>query len=559
MIRKSLLVLLFFAEACCIAAQVPAGLSQVTQRCLHDFNENPTVALANHFFTQLLNEEFIDTPIHFAASTPKDSLCAQVWYWAAEYFYAAQYYHQADSSARQALPLLQQGNDDSTLADCLNILALSNLRLSRYERAIDYARQCYELDRQSGDAERIAQSLNSLAGLYISAGLPQEAEEYIVRGLELARNLGAPERLATIQGMASEVYHALGRDTLALAYAEEAYQAEMQLQRPHKAMIRLSQKATALAGMKRYAEARDALQQAIGFFRQYEALRQSLGISLNKLGLAYIGLSQNDSAVACFYESAAIFHELGDRYNEMHARQGLYETLWNTQPDSAHAELKRFNDLRDSVYDLASAESLARFTAEFGNDFLKEQNAAERTARYRTIALFVLLFVLLAIAASLWFRNYQRRQFRRIRELLAELEAAHIAQKQAVAVSATDTTPAAEATVSSASASFMADVAAVVLRLMPEGQLDTARVAEELHLSPSQFRRRMQQASGLTPANYILTVRMDEAKRLLADYPKYNITEVAMRCGFADNAHFTHVFQRLFGMSPTDYISSLIS
>ena len=553
MIRNFLVILLLFLETSLVSAQVPTGLSEATVRCLDDFSEAPSAATANLFFSQLLGEEFVTDPIHYESSTPVDTLCAQVWYWAAEYYYAAQHYAQSEAYALRALPLLQQGGDESTLADCLNILAIANTRLSRYERAVDFARQCYELDERSGDAERISMSLSNLAGLYMSAGQPKEAEQYVLRGLEMARQSGLDHRMAVVQGMASEVYHALGQDTLAVDFAEEAYQTELRLQRPHKAMIRLSQKATALAGMKRYPEARDALLQAIAFFRQHEGLRQSLGISLNKLGLAYIGLNQTDSAVGSFREAAVIFQELGDHYNEMHARQGLYETLWDSQPDSAHEELKRFNALRDSVYDLASAESLSRYNAEFGNDFLKRQNAAERAARNRIIAVSLILFVLLSIA-TLCFWSYRRRQLQRIRQLLTDLEASHLAPQQETAAPDTETASA-DVPVKSAVDSFLAEVNAVVMRLMPEGQLDNARVAAELNLSPSQFRRRLQQASGLTPANYVLTVRMDEAKRLLAQYPKYNINEVALRCGFADNAHFTHVFQRLFGMTPSEYIT----
>ena len=81
----------------------------------------------------------------------------------------------------------------------------------------------------------------------------------------------------------------------------------------------------------------------------------------------------------------------------------------------------------------------------------------------------------------------------------------------------------------------------------------TARVASELYMSMSQFRRKISAATGLTAANYILMIRMDEAKQLLDQYPKYTMSEIAQRCGFADSAHFTHVFKRLFGITPSDY------
>ena len=84
-------------------------------------------------------------------------------------------------------------------------------------------------------------------------------------------------------------------------------------------------------------------------------------------------------------------------------------------------------------------------------------------------------------------------------------------------------------------------------------QVDTARVASELYMSMSQFRRKISAATGLTAANYILMIRMDEAKQLLDQYPKYTMSEIAQRCGFADSAHFTHAFKRLFGITPSDY------
>ena len=33
--------------------------------------------------------------------------------------------------------------------------------------------------------------------------------------------------------------------------------------------------------------------------------------------------------------------------------------------------------------------------------------------------------------------------------------------------------------------------------------------------------------------------------------------EIAERCGFADSAHFTHAFKRLFGITPSEYTKNL--
>lgn len=50
----------------------------------------------------------------------------------------------------------------------------------------------------------------------IDTGAPRRAEEYIMQGLDYADRANNPARKAVLLGMASEVYHKLGRDSLAL-------------------------------------------------------------------------------------------------------------------------------------------------------------------------------------------------------------------------------------------------------------------------------------------------------------------------------------------------------
>lgn len=49
-------------------------------------------------------------------------------------------------------------------------------------------------------------------------------------------------------------------------------------------------------------------------------------------------------------EAVSLCHEMGNPYNEMHARDGLYQALWTINPDSARLELERFDLLKDSLY-----------------------------------------------------------------------------------------------------------------------------------------------------------------------------------------------------------------
>ena len=71
-------------------------------------------------------------------------------------------------------------------------------------------------------------------------------------------------------------------------------------------------------------------------------------------------------------------------------------------------------------------------------------------------------------------------------------------------------------------------------------------------LSKYHFERVFKQATGLTPHNYALMLRVERAKGLLASTAK-PIAEIAIDLRFAHQSHFTNVFKRLTGMTPRTY------
>jgi AraC-like DNA-binding protein/quercetin dioxygenase-like cupin family protein len=72
------------------------------------------------------------------------------------------------------------------------------------------------------------------------------------------------------------------------------------------------------------------------------------------------------------------------------------------------------------------------------------------------------------------------------------------------------------------------------------------------HLSPSAFSRFFKAHTGKTFHNFVNEVRVGHACRLLME-PEFNITEVALRCGFGDLTSFNRIFRRLKRMTPTEY------
>ena len=554
--RRLLSIFLLF-----LGAHLGVSAGDSLQLHLQRFDQASTAAeqltAANDFFRQLHSEEFIDTLLIYSAATPTDTLREQVWYWTAEYCYDRQQYSQAEHYASMALPLFRAGNDRTGQADCLNLLAITCTRLGNYEEAAGYAQQCYRLDDASGDAERIVASLNSLAAIHIAANQPTEAEKYVLKGLKMAEDSHQPSRRAVLLGMASEVYHAMGDDRKAVDYADEAYRLDTELGNDYKAMVRLSQRASALIGLHQYEEARQVLATVVPYFRQVGD-RHSLGISLNKMGMALRCLERQQEAVACFRRAADIFVALGDKTNEMHARRGLYESYWKQYPDSAKMELDRFNDLKDSLYQGASAESLARYNAEFGNDWLQQQNEAERTAKRRVLLVAIVVIAVLLLLTLLGWWAMRRRQQHVNRQFTANIEELREKYKELAVrydnALVTGSGAQQHEELAETDRLFLEKAVDIVNEMMYSGQVDAESLASQLGMSLFLLRQRLQTLTGETPQTFIANIRMRRARHLLDNRPELNVSQVAQLCAYNDAPNFSRAFKKTFGVTPTQYV-----
>jgi AraC family transcriptional regulator len=74
-------------------------------------------------------------------------------------------------------------------------------------------------------------------------------------------------------------------------------------------------------------------------------------------------------------------------------------------------------------------------------------------------------------------------------------------------------------------------------------------LAREAGLSPSYFMRAFRRAVGRPAHQYILTLRLERAYRLL-EQSGASLSDIALRTGFSDQAHFTRLFKRQFGVTP---------
>ena len=86
-----------------------------------------------------------------------------------------------------------------------------------------------------------------------------------------------------------------------------------------------------------------------------------------------------------------------------------------------------------------------------------------------------------------------------------------------------------------------------------EANLDATIRADELaelaHLSTSRFFCAFRETFGETPFAYVTRQRMRRAQHLMLRSTE-SLSQVALECGFCDQAHFTRVFRRVVGTTP---------
>ena len=473
-------------------------------------------------------------------------------------YYEEQLYDSAVIVGEQALPLLRQLGMTDEVADELSILAVCTSRQSDYQKALRYAKECNAMDRASGDKEMISSSLNTIGAIYVDAKQPQEGLKYILEALQLAEEINHRARIAMYCGAAAETELSMSHFDAALRYIERAIRLEREDGRQMKLRVRLAQKAAILLGMKQHQEALAIFDSIIPYFR-HEGNRQSLAISLNKVGHTLLSMSREQGcadaekrrlerqAVPYLREAVSLCHEMGNPYNEMHARDGLYQALWTISPDSARLELERFDLLKDSLYNNGAADLLARYNAEFGNTRLTEENTSVH--RSRTIILIVCL-ALLAVAVTLvvMLRRRSALQRRRLSEVTMTLDELRQRYENERADRQQE--------LSARDKDFLSRTMVIIAEQIENNSVNVDALASQMAMSTTQFRNRLKAITGETPQAYITNIRMQKARQLLDNStPQTTILDIAMSCGYEDQGAFTRAFKRFYGVTPTDYLS----
>ena len=540
----------------CIIFDVHIAKCDEIDSLLVEFDKNPTAVIGNKLMQCFAEKQISDSAITFDGQAPADTLRKTVSFWAGEWYLATGRYDKGSDYSLVALPLLKACGDKENERECLSVIAICYMRQSKYDEAISYAKLCNQIDRESGDNDLISASLNIIGSIYVAAKQSQQGIVYMYEALEYAEKTGDPARIARTCGTLSETEFSLGHFDEALKYADRAVVLERQQNREPYLNVRLAQKATVLVGMGNNEEAIAIFDTIIPYFRATGNL-QSLAISLNQNGTALMALGNKRLAVDNFRESAELCNMMSNPFNELQARKGLYEALWDINPDSAKIELEKYNDIKNKLYYDGATESLARYTAEYDNEQLSDENQKVKNRNIILAVGIVVAILLLGVIVFFYMRVRRRSRLQQYRlkqisldfnELKNNYDQLYEKFANIIRSEKPDTDD-----LSEGDKQFLSKAMTIINDQIDSSCVNVDELASKLAMSTSQFRRRLAAVADTTPQAYITSIRMQKARNLLDTDSSLTILEIALRCGYDDQSSFTRAFKKFFGKSPTEY------
>lgn len=77
-------------------------------------------------------------------------------------------------------------------------------------------------------------------------------------------------------------------------------------------------------------------------------------------------------------------------------------------------------------------------------------------------------------------------------------------------------------------------------------------LAQQAGMSEFHFNRLFKRAMGIPPSQYLITLRIERARRLLRETP-HSVIDIANEVGYSNASHFARLFRKVTGVTPSDY------
>lgn len=258
------------------------------------------------------------------------------------------------------------------------------------------------------------------------------------------------------------------------------------------------------------------------------------GDSLNTAST--VRLKPGDRNVRIFFSS--LHYGLGPAYAVSYRLEGI-DKDWVTATDNSNSAF--YNELPAGRYRFLIRYQLPDGRWSAPADAL---TIIQKPVFYKSTAAYIIYIVLSGLVIFLCVRNRQR--------LLAIMERLRTMRKMYAGKVRLSMLDGHKATASGHDLEFMDNVIATIKEHIAESDFNIDKLAESLSMSRSTLYRRVNTATGVTPADIIRRVQLERACEMLENNPE-NISEIAYAVGFTSPKYFAKCFKSEFGVTPSEY------
>jgi AraC family transcriptional regulator len=89
-------------------------------------------------------------------------------------------------------------------------------------------------------------------------------------------------------------------------------------------------------------------------------------------------------------------------------------------------------------------------------------------------------------------------------------------------------------------------------------EISLKSIAAHINMSRFHFCRLFKESMGITPYQYLLQMRIEQAKQLLLQ-SSASVAEIAAEAGFADQSQLSRHFKRIVGVSPKQFAQQSVN
>ena len=108
-------------------------------------------------------------------------------------------------------------------------------------------------------------------------------------------------------------------------------------------------------------------------------------------------------------------------------------------------------------------------------------------------------------------------------------------------------------TITTVDQKLMSRIMSFLEKNMDNTEYSVEQLASDVGMHRMNLYRKIQSLYGMTPSEFIRTMRLKRAAQILADDPNINVSEVADMVGFNTPKYFTKYFKEFFGVLPSQY------